>query len=268
MDSDPKFEALRRVWYTNQSILYNIIECLKYRECVFIAKGKGVIRCVKANAIRFLQMNFERYHFLEHPMNLYGSLSLFPSMPMFSFSRQEKRKEQDDFNIEYKQYLKGYDFLMDIDNPNIKSALRTLMTSQEHFQGIPYYVLFSGTKGMHLKVDYEDMPQEFKDMPIPDLCDLFKRFAENFSLINNLPDVDYSIYDLRRIAKTPYSVVYPYYFIALPMSDEQITNFDLKEYSIKTQIQKIPELRNRGLLKRPGTGEAFAKLINKYGDVN
>lgn len=261
--------ALRRAWYSNPTILYNIIECLKYRETVFIAKDKGVIRCVKANAVKFLQMNFKRYHFLEQEFNLYGSLGHFPNLPMFSFNRVEKRKEQDVFNTEYQNYLSGYSFLLDVDaeDKQIGTALTSLRAILKHFQGISYYIILSGQKGFHIKVDYEDMPDEFKQMSIPDLCNMFKKFAENFSLINNLPDVDLKVYDTRRIAKCPYSVTYPFYFIALPMDDNMVENFDLKEYSIKTQLNNIHNLRNRGLLKREGNPDKFRDLIRKYAKI-
>lgn len=266
MELDPKFEALRRTWYSNQLILYQIIENLKYKETVFLRSG-CVHRCIKANAIRFLEMNFDRYKFFKEPFNLYGSLAHYPDMPSFSFNRVEKRQEQDQFNLDYQDYMTKYDFLIDIDNPDLAHALVTLKKSMEHFKGVPYYTIFSGTKGFHIKVDYDDFPDEFKQMSFVDLCNLFKRFAENFSLVNNLTDIDYSIYDLRRIAKTPYSVVFPYYFVALPMSDDMIHNFELEEYSIKTCLSKVSEMRNRGVLKRQGTGEAFAKLIKKYGNL-
>lgn len=271
--------ALRKHWYSQDIVMFNIIEQLKFKETVFIAKNKGVIRCVKANAMRYLAMNFDRYHFLEHKMNLYGSLAHFPNLPMFSFNRTEKRKEMDAFNLSYKDYISGFNYMMDIDNFDLKSAHRTLLACLKAFQGIPYYVVMTGKKGFHIRVDYEDMSEDLKQMSMPDLCGLFKRFTENFSLINNLPDIDYSIYDLRRIAKTPYSVVfYPLkdkdgnveefpLFVALPMTDDQIYKFDIKDYHIKTQLNNLPDLRNRGLLKREGSPEKFSELIKKYGDI-
>jgi len=217
--------------------------------------------------MRYLDMNFDRYHFFEEPFNLYGSLAWYPDMPMFSFNRLEKRKEMDKFNLDYRKYMTKYDFLLDIDNPKIGSALDTLKKVMIHFKGVPYSVKFSGKKGFHIFVEYDDFPDSFKAMPMDELCEMFKRFAENFSLINNLPDIDYSIYDLRRIAKTPYSVVYPYYFVALPLTDSDIQYFNLQDMSIKTLINKIGTMRNRGLLKREGTPEAFEKLISKYNKL-
>jgi hypothetical protein len=274
-----KFDPLRRAWYGNNIILFQVIENLKYRETVFIAKGKPVIRCVKANAMRYLQMNFERYRFLSEPFNLYGSLAHFPNLPMFSFNRVEKRKEMDDFNVQYRDYIKKYDFMMDIDaeDGKILTALDTLKRILPLWDGIPYYVVFSGTKGFHIRVDWDDFPEEYQRMNFTDLSNLFKKFAENFAIINYFgkrEDIDYTIYDLRRIAKTPYSVVHMTIndeqepmFVALPMSDDMIQNFNLKEYHIKNLMGRIPEMRNRGLLKRPGSGDKFAKLIKEYVEL-
>ena len=269
MEKNQGLEVLRRQWYNNPIILFQIIENLKYRETVFLRKG-CCHRCIKANAVRFLQMNFSRYKFMDEPFNLYGSLAHYPDMPSFSFNRVEKRKEMDRFNKEYGGYLDKYDFMFDIDNPDIDEAHQSLIKILPFFADIPYYVVFSGTKGFHIRVDYEDFPQKFKAMNFPELADLFKRFAENFSLINNLPDIDYSIFDLRRIAKTPYSVVYYQdepSRIALPMTDEMINKFNIDEYDLKFCLSHLMRWRNRGLLKRNGNPEKFKKLIEEYSDL-
>ena len=70
---DPKFEALKRQWYKEKFVLFNIIKTMMYKETVFLRKG-CVHRCIKANAVRYLEMNFDRYHFHSEPMNLYSSI--------------------------------------------------------------------------------------------------------------------------------------------------------------------------------------------------
>lgn len=265
-EMDEKFEQYRRAWYQNDDVLYNIIDALKYRETVFLRKG-CVHRCLKTNAIRYLKMNFERYHFYKEPFNLYGSLGIFPDLPMFSFNRKEKRQQMDEFNLSYSQYMKGYDFLFDVDNPKITSALSTTRKIKKIFDDyrVPYWIQFSGTKGFHIRVDSVDFPNfgaEAKDFN--ELAILFKKFADNFARINNLPDVDTSIFDLRRIAKTPYSISYPYYLVSMPLSDDQIRDFDLEMCTLPYLLKNTELLRNRKVLKRNGTHQGFYKLIKEY----
>lgn len=263
-----RFERMRRFWYHQPEILFNMVHQLKYRETVFIRDG-CVHRCIKANAVKFLEMNFERYHFHDEPFNVYSSLAWFPDMPMFSFNRQEKREQMDEFNQNFEGYINKYDFLMDIDNPKITQALKTFRLAKRKFDKakVPYWCLFSGTKGFHIRVDWDDFPKRLKEMPAQELADLFKKFSENFSAINGLDDIDYSIYDLRRISKTPYSIVYPYYFIAMPLTGRQIADFDLKEMSLPYNMTRVHNFNRRGVLKRDGTAEGFDKLIKKYTEV-
>ncbi len=175
---DKAFESLRFHWYNNPKIIFNLIESLKYKETVFLREG-CVHRCIKSNASHYLMKNFSRYHFFENEnFNLYNSLAHYPNLPMFSFNRYNKRTEQDQFNKQYTDFMKGYDFLIDIDNPDIKSALNTLKAVMKDFKGVPYYVLFSGKKGYHLKVDYFDFPKELKELNWNQLSELFKKFED------------------------------------------------------------------------------------------
>lgn len=261
---NPKFQHYRELWYQNEDVLFNIIECLKYRETVLIRlESPTTIRCIKANAIQYLMMNFRRYKFFEQPYNLYQSLSIYPNMPMFSFMPNKRREQQDDFNDKYLDYMTGYDLLFDIDNEDLRLAYSTTYTIKTILDDnkIPYYLLFSGQKGFHIRVNYEDFSDELKQMPFEELCELFKNFAFDFQQKYNLPDLDISIFDLRRIAKTPYSVTYPYYFVALPLSDEQFNRFSFEMVSLPILLGK--NMYNRGLLKRAGQKEALYKLIKE-----
>lgn len=264
-DLDPRFERLRKEWYQTPNVLFNIIDRLKYREAVFLRKGT-VHRCLKINKTDYFHSNAKRYHFYEEPMNLYGSLAHYPNMPMFSHNLKEKREEMDRFNEEYLDYMKGYDFLMDIDNVDIEHAYWTFKQVKKIFDEhkVIYWAQNSGKKGFHIRIDYEDFSPQLKSLSFTELAARFKKFAENFKMINGFDDIDTSIFDLRRIAKTPYSIVYPYYFVAMPLSDEQAENFKLVEYSLPYLISNTHKLFKRGVLKRTGTPQGFDKLLDEY----
>lgn len=297
---DAKFERLRQYWYHNMGVFFNIIEHLKQRETVFIKVPRGVVhRCLKINHSKYFfgyckdcgtilvkkgdewqcphhgntenrMMGIsERYHFFVESHNLYGSLAHYPGLPNFSYNRETKREEMDAFNKNYLKYMTKFDFMIDLDNPKIGEALKQLIQIRDMFKkcNIPAWYLFSGTKGFHIRVDWDDFPDSLKQLPFPDLAEKFKLFGRNFALINKFDDLDVTIYDLRRITKIPYSVVYPYYFVALPLSDQDIDNFDLKQMSLPYNIQRIGDMRNRGVMKRPGNPEGFGKLIKEFTEI-
>jgi len=261
---DEEFESMRKLWYKNENILFNIIESTKYRETAFL--GEYCVRCMKVNAVRYLQKNFDRNRFFQKPFMIYFSLSKFPNIPMFSFNQQERREQQDEFNTNYLKFITGYDFLFDFDNPNLMLSYSTTYKVKKIFdeRKIPYSLIFSGSKGFHIRVHYEDMCDELKSMSFPDLCLLFKTFAENFKLKEKLFDIDLGIFDLRRIAKVPYSIAYPFYFVALPLTDEQFENFSLKQVSLPYLLERTDKLYKRGILKRDGVKGNFKKLIDEY----
>lgn len=267
---DEKFEAMRRAWYRDKNVQMEIIKTLMHRETALLHSEKSLAhRCIKANATQYLEKNWERYHFLIEPQNLYGSLAKMPNMPMFSFNRHVKTEEMQQFNKVADTHITGFDFMFDIDNEDVELAYATASKIKADFdkRKIPYWIMFSGKKGYHIRVDFEDIPSRFQKLKPFDLAKKFKEFAENYRAINMLDDIDLSIFDVRRIAKTPYSVVYPYYFIALPLSDSQFQNFKLKEVSLPYWLNKTAEIYKRGLLKRAGTKKAFGKLISDYTNL-
>ena len=262
---DKEFEKLRKQWYSDDNVMFNIIDNLKYRETTVIRKGLAH-RCLKINAIRYFVANASRYHFFDEEFNLYASLGMFPDLPMFSFGMQDKRKEMDEFNVSFTKYMTGYDFLMDIDNKDLRLAYSTTYKIKKIFDDykIKYYLLFSGNKGFHFRVDYTDFPLSLKKLKWSELAMKLKRFAESFRAINNFEDIDTTIFDLRRVSKTPYSLVYPNYLVALPLTDKQFSNFSIKEVSLPYWIDRTDKLYKRGNLKREGDTEAFGKLIDDY----
>jgi hypothetical protein len=271
---DKKWEILRKKWMGNDNVLFNILDGIKYRETVLIrlpteTRKTTTIRCIKANALKFLAQNFERFNYYHHPYNLYSSLAQFPNLPSMSFNVKVRRQQMDEFNEHYESYIKGYDFLFDIDNEDLKLAyaqMYKLKTMLSEFR-VPYTVTFSGGKGFHVRVAYEDFPKYLTEMSYPELSATLKRCAENVNIIHNLNSIDLAIFDLRRIAKAPYSVVYPYYTIALPLSDEQIDNFSLEMVSLPYQLARTKELYKRGTLKRKGTPDGVEAFVRRYTEL-
>lgn len=268
-EMDLEFEKMRKRWYQTENVVFNIIESLKYRETCFYRKrdkDKCMIRLLKCNAIIYLIKNFERYHFFNEPFNMYQSIGIYPNMPMFSFIIKTKQEQHEQFWNNIKTYNKGYDFFLDIDNPDLRLAYSIATKTKEIFDRfkVPYSLIFSGKKGFHFIVKYNDFPESLKSKNYLELINLFQDFAYQLSTKENLFDVDLTIYDDKRICKTPYSVVYPDYLIALPLSDEQFNDFSIKEVSLPYWLERTDQLYLRGLLKRKGTGDNFLQMIDHY----
>lgn len=259
-------ETMKKQWYNTDAIAFEMIKCMKHRESVFIATNRRMThRMLKINAVRYLYKNFEKYEMYssDNEYNIYNSVAHFPELPMASWKWSEKQEQMAKFNANFLDYMTGYDFFLDLDNPDIKKvheATTEVKTFFDFFE-VPYYLIFSGKKGFHICVDFEDFPSKLKQMNYNRLARLFKIFAYELKLIYNIDEIDTSIFDLRRIKKVPYSVVYPDYNIALPLSDEEFDNFKIEDVSIKNLLPKAQSFKKRGLLKRKGNPKNLLKLI-------
>jgi len=267
----PELEKLKRLWYNTDSIAFEIINAIKYRETAFIPVNKQTNianRYLKINAVRYLSKNFFRFGFFETNKlyNLYNTISVLPNMPMFSFKPEEKKLEQKEFSENFEKYITKYDLFFDIDMEEgedfnlVYSSTYRLKKLLDDYK-IKYSLFFSGNKGFHLKVYYDDFPEQFKKISFDKLAYLFKTFAFTLKRFYKIPNLDLKIFDLKRLSKTAYSVVYPYYYVALPLTDEQFDNFSFNEVFLPNLIDKTDSMRQRGLLIRAGEPENLLSLM-------
>lgn len=124
----------------------------------------------------------------------------------------------------------------------------------------------SGSKGFHFVVPYSVLPDKLRAMPLQEMCDLFKHLAYELKTYWGMADIDMKIYDLRRIWKTPYSVVYPYYYVAMPLTDEQFDHFKLEDVWLPNLIAKAESMRDRGLLLRQRPVDNLLRFIEHVAD--
>lgn len=274
-DMLPDFEKMRQEWYRTETVVFNVIANIKHKEACFyrVESGgrKGVMhRYLKINALVYLYKNFERYHFFEEPFNLYQSLAHLPDLPMMPFSLPKKEEEMSKFSNSFDNYIKGWDFFLDVDNPNLQLAYSTATKIKDILDEhkVIYSLRFSGKKGFHFFFDYNDFPESMKKLPFTELIEQTRIFAQNFKNTEQLKDLDLSVIDNRRICKTPYSVVYPEYLICLPLTDTQFDNWKIKEMSLQYNLENADKLYMRGNLKRKGKPENLQILMDKYLNIN
>lgn len=262
----PEMEEMAKRWYNTDAIAFELVNSMKFRETVFIdVRNKIVQRLLKINAVRFIYKNFERYDFYnpDKLYNVYSSVAYFHNLPMFSFNQTEKTEQQAKFNANYNDYITGYDLFIDLDNKELElvySSTKRLKDIFDSYQ-IPYTLTFSGSKGFHISVDYNDLPTKLKKLNPKQLSIIFKLFAYELKITKKIKDIDTSIFDMRRIRKVPYSIVYPYYYVALPLSDKEFDNFSLENVFLPNVVDKAEQFKRRGVMKRQGIHEKFLYLL-------
>ena len=243
---------IRKEYYNNEIVQYEIVKCLKNRELAIItskeADKKLHIRYLKAFTTTFFKGAMERFRIAENPhQNLYYSLSSLSQFPTFLYNMQLRKTTQEyiDFNNDYEKYIIAYDILFDLDNTNFEKAyadtkeLKLLLDNNK----IAYNILMSGRKGFHIRIPYEFTHFEKFDVSYKDKIAMFIYLLKE---IHSIESIDTSIIDLKRIAKLPYSLVGDR--IILPLSDKEFDNFKIED--IQYGNVDIYSLKQRGLLTR------------------
>lgn len=284
----------RKQYYNDTSIKFNIIHQLKHRETCFIpydletTKSQKPIRWLNASCLDFLygrietkdkpalEGHFNKFNFLDRKMNLYFSLTTYTNFPTFSYIYNIKAQQQKLWLEKFQDYVHKYDFFIETDSSgDFQQAWNDTKKIKEIFDDfkIRYYIKFSGSKGFHILVDYDDFdhlrfdvynkdkqdkhyntfiknfPNEFNE--IRNMCDLvmlFKIMVVRIKYMFSLDTIDSGISDIKRVCKVAYSYDVKSNLIAYPLSDKQFETFKKEDYT----PDKVLYMNNykRGLLWR------------------
>ena len=277
----------RQQWYDTRFIKLEIIKSLIHRETVFLPfyqdeidgkiKAKPPVRNLNASYDKMLDRHFQEFDFFNQKMNLYASLVTWKDFPTFNYNWRIRSQEQDIWNKKFDDYIIALDWFIETDSdtlyPAIEDGKRIKKMLDEY--KIKYCVSYSGSKGLHFIIPYEDisfLPVKIFDRDMESEISNFKKYLPRFPVkisdLNKIADLvlllkvmsirlkriyaldtlDDSVSDIRRIRKTPYSWDVKSDKICLPLTDEQLDNFDKNKMSAD-EVIKI-RLFKRGQLWR------------------
>lgn len=242
------------LWYRNPVVLYKLSRRLVGRELAFL--GKPTVRGLKAHSSSFLRRHFERFDVYKNGPLVYHSIAHLSGMPVFSYNFADRKVQTEDFFKNYDRYVVNYDFVIDIDNEDLRLAYDDMMVIRRLFlqYGIRHEVVFSGKKGFHIEVkninhfsfDLDKVSSYFRDLALA-----IKRHYRVDSL-------DENIYDAVRIWKAPYSLDTRTGLVVLPLSDDEISNFSV---DLCRPERLLKGLRSRAdFYNSPGDPENIYKL--------
>jgi len=218
--------------YQNSAFLEMISKSLKWREGVFLEpKGTKCIRGLKIENSYHLRRNLEGFNFFKNLYNIYNSLAIMEKQPLLSLNPGVRRGQYKKFNEDFECNVKYYDFAIDIDVKNfadLKCALYDVKKIYNLFRSykVKFQVRCSGS-GFHIVVPWYET--DSINLKIQERVKLFGDLAEYLRLFLNLEYIDMSIYDIRRIWKTPFSLDRNTNNLCLPLFENEIFEFD---YSI------------------------------------
>lgn len=241
----------RKDWYNTDYIVYNIISQLKYRYLSIIKQSKKdpkkkiLSRYYMGYSLDLFRDSLKRNGaFDDTSSKIYFDLATYKDengfTPIFSFDKQQRKEQKKLFsgdpnknNGQYLKLIKSYDFAIDIDCKNLKTAWKDTKRIKGIFDEykLPYSLRFSGSKGFHFVIDSRFIDLKIKTIDLPDL---FGTIVQNLAKDewgvdkkgNPKGNIDFSIYDARRILKLAYSLCNNdgVEYVCLPLSDENFNN--------------------------------------------
>lgn len=212
-------------YYRNRDVLYDVVKFTKNRETVLMTdnanKSHKPIRQLKVQNVDWLLKLLKAYKVVKQQMNLYYSVARVHGMPLI----------YKDYNGSFTKYFhvfeKGTDIVIDFDSDGSVTDFNRLEEDVRVFvnilngAGVSNMVYFSGNKGYHVFIPFGQMSyvcSKCKTRHKTGYCQKDKDYlihkTFSYALANMADDygigayIDYSVFDCRRFAKVPNSLVW------------------------------------------------------------
>lgn len=257
-------------WYTNRVVQFQLYRNVINREVFFKdAEGSMHMRPLKIFSMQGVEHNIDYTGFSKKKFHFYSSVSSlnFADYPNPPTNKRDWKAYREQFNKDFLSLVDGYDFVLDIDHKDLLVAHEIALKVKKIFDEflLPYYVVFSGQKGFHFRIDWADIKLALGIPPL-EWVETSKLLAKGIAKEIGFKfgsDID-SIYDARRVIRVPYSVHPLTGCVALPLSDTQFEHFEPENFKLESVSRKV-FIRNRGLLKRtPAKPALFSDFVSKF----
>lgn len=250
-------------YYSKKYIQYLLLEGVRDREFAFLSKAGANIRALKVRCIFDFERALKLVDYEKNKPNIYKSVARLKNIPEFTFNPKKRSDETSEwFTNQFQKEVINYDLFFDFDKKENATLNDVLVEVKEFISylrdyNVPFYIVFSGKKGFHVMIDgkYLDIERIENGNVYP-----HKKIAEQVKEVFNFRYLDLSNNGIaNRLCKLPYSLVDEN--IALPLDDDQIDNFDVRNFTeFKITHSKI-QLVRRGLIEREGTKDGLNNFI-------
>ncbi|MEO0304421.1 MAG: hypothetical protein ABIM64_04095 [candidate division WOR-3 bacterium] len=255
---------MRRMWYTNNEVRFEICKALRKKELQIIGEGIS-IRWLNCQFVKILDSIIDHLNIEKRASSFYMSLDNYSSIPLMSFNLHKRQEQYKEWSQIRKNRVIGSDFGLDLDckKGSYKDVIQDAQKIIDLFDSynVKYCFWMSGSHGFHFIIPYEDLPQDVKNLTNTKLLAFYKRFAE--ILAEKVKSIDLSIYMPTRVLKCPYTLE-KHGRVILPL--DKYTWQKLKENNLQFNplwILKNIKIRDRGVYLQ-GSSEGIKNLIKNW----
>jgi len=236
------------------------------------------IRGAQMRSLSELNSLLELINWDKKKLNLYIICAKLKAIPNFTFNMNKRSQEEThpwflDKENGFESQVYESDIFFDFDADDINEVLSDVKKVKEFFDNyeVPYQIIASGNKGMHLIIDgkYAPIKEVREGVVFP-----HKTFIENVKEALNLSSCDLSnVHLINRLRKLPFSLVLPKRFkecpemcseqimnVALPLSDEMFNNFKPQDLILCNVLKKVKLIRMGNLERFPNLSLEQKKL--------
>lgn len=253
---------IRKKWYSNKIVQFNLLKAMRDREVIFMSKSENH-HCLRGFFIRndtFLEKIFDIYNIYENDYNIYLSVAKYSEIPMFNLDMRIRSKETSKwFEEKAKESIVEYDLLLDFDLDIkkiflIKNNLLRIFHLL-NFEEIMFNTYPSGT-GFQLNAK--------SNLPIEIIKDVTKTIGERFNLKTLCTK---GIGTISKIRKCEYSLVNDN--VVLPFESEKtILSYNPNLYSANTILAKTLLFNRELCFFNPYKKQITFEFIKKYKLLN
>jgi hypothetical protein len=250
------------------------------RECAMLPYAGEVpdfkrgyaVRNLHCKSVVFLKKTFEAFKFYDHAMKFYSSLASYKFLPNFSYAFRVRAEEQ---KVWAESIIKnpsacvyGYDWLFDIDSKIFEEGHKqaTILFDILKERKIPFFIMSSSGKngGFHIRVRWENL--QAAGFPWDRMIRFNYLISKNLKENYGVKDLDCSIFDLRRIARMPYSIGFgenSHWNVCLPLNEEEFRNLS-PDYNEVQNVWDTIQIKFRGLQEIGSKPENAREFINDF----
>lgn len=282
-----KFMNMREVWYNTAAVKFEMRNFLVNREAALLLpkhvdeedQTYKSIRMLKIHNVGHLDTIFKAYLVSDKLYNVYSTVATYAKgIPNQSLNLSER--DNNWWKGLHHERMVAYDLFIDIDaSDHTKEEMMFAWESAKDIKkildgnNIPYEIRFSGC-GFHFIVPYRFFTCFTKEDFDPGTEEnIYMRYARIAKWLYETGSemVDRSIYDSRRLCKTPYSIaIYEDdMYVCLPIiSEEQFENFNPEDYRLDsfTQYQKSVYMRGTKMFNPDGNVKFLERIMR--GETN
>jgi len=238
-------------YYYRKYIQYLLLEGCKYRDFSVLNKAGNNCRAFPIQTREDFEFILKYINWERCKQNLYVGCARLKNIPRFTLNPKERSSQTGVwYKEQYSKEVATYDLFFDFDKKEENSweeVIQDVKHLKEYLEDykVPYFLIFSGGKGFQIIIDGNYCPVKKIEYQA-----VFphKTITEKIKKMLNLKFLDLSINGVEsRLRKLPYSIVGNN--VALPLSDNQLNNFEIENMSLDYVCSKITLIR-RGNLER------------------